>query len=150
MDLVIIFILTGAMLFSYWLAYIMGGPMSDDPKHVNPRAILFSFPEWLAKRRLTTFDLFDLYKQFGEEINLLHDYVEKVKANYEYKKDVFLKGRELFTWEKTLLCPICFHFWLSVLLGAILIISGRVDTWDDFGFGFLLYLVNHLIIRKIS
>lgn len=150
MNYEIIFILTSIMLFCYWFNYILGGPLSDNPKDVNERAILFRFPLWLAKRKITPKYIQEMKSHFYEELNVTSDFITKVGLNRDMRKNIFLKGRELFSWEKSILCPICFHYWLSVIAGFFLIWYGVAETRADYFTGFLTYLVNHLLIRKIS
>jgi hypothetical protein len=138
------------MLFAYWLNYIMGSPLATDPKDIDERAILFSFPLWLAKQRLTKDYFKDMKSRFYQEINITSDYITKVGLGRDFKKDILFKGRELFTWERSLLCPICFHWWLSVIAGVVLLWDDSLNARADFLQAVLAYLVLHLIIRKIS
>jgi len=151
MNYEIIFILTAIMLFSYWFNYVLGGPLADDIHRVDPKAILFSFPNYLAIRRLKHLKVYrEMTRQLSDELAMTKDEVTKQRLRQDKKRDIYVAGREFFTWERSLLCPICLHWWLSVIAGIILIWSGVAQTGVDYFTGFLAYLVNHLLIRKIS
>lgn len=149
MNWEIIMALTGLMLFSHWLNYIMGLPLADAGK-VNVREILFFVPEYLARRRLKRLGLFDkLSKQQSQEIAMASDPKTRRELKTDQREDLYLAGREFFTWEKSLLCPVCFHWWLTVIVGALFLIFDVLDARADFFLGAFTYLVNHFIIRKI-
>lgn len=150
MNYEIISILTSGMLFSYWLNYIMGYPLAKD-NDVDPKAILFSIPLWLATRKIKYSDSYKrLRGRFFDEINITSDTITKVGIRFDHKRDKVLLGRQLFTWERAIFCPVCFHFWLSLFIGIILISFDLVNARADFFLAVFTYLVNHLIIRKIS
>lgn len=143
--------LTILMLFSYWLVYCMGSPLADQPRDIDKGAIFFFIPMSLATRRLKQKDLFaglrtDLYSGLvGNE-----DQRNRQQWIKQHREDVVVIGREFFTWERSLLCPICLHWWLTVILLILAILFG----WNVF-FEFPLqtifvYLINHFFIRKIA
>jgi len=142
--------LTGLMLFSYWLNYIMGGPLAD-PGKVNVREILFWLPEMLARRRLKMLGtLHKIESRHANEIMMTQDPETKRKLKEDQREDVYMAGREFFTWEKSLLCPICFHWWLTLIVGLFLLAFDAMNARADLFLAAFLYLVNHFIIRKIS
>lgn len=143
--------LTGLMLFSYWLNYVMGGPLSDDPKHVDVKAILFAFPNWLAIRRLKEKGLYaSMRTELMNELMVTTDARVKHGLRVDKRLGIYLAGREFFTWERSLLCPICLHWWLTLLVGVALVYADAMNARADFFLASFVYLVNHLIIRKIS
>lgn len=147
----LIILLTGIMLFAYWFNYIMGGPLSDDVKNVDPKAILFAIPNALATRRLKHAGrLLELRAAALSEVALTSDPRTKLQLLEDKKLDIYLEGRKLFTWERSLLCPICLHWWLTLLVGAVLIFFDAFNARADFFIAGFIYLVNHLLIRKIS
>jgi uncharacterized membrane protein YagU involved in acid resistance len=149
MNWELILIVTSIMLFAYWVNYLMGSPLAK-PEDIDERAILFRFPLWLAERRLPPEVMAALKTNFYEEINHTSDFITKVGLNYDFKKNILLKGRELFTWERAILCPVCLHWWLSVLVGVIFLTFDLLNARADFPQAALTYLILHLIIRKIS
>lgn len=150
MNWEIIILLTGLMLFSYWLNYLMGGPLAD-PGKVNVREILFWVPEWLARRRLKMLgQLHKMEQRHATEIMVTTDPITKHGLKRDQREDVYMAGREFFTWEKSLLCPICFHWWLTVIVGAFLLIFDGLNARADFLLAAFTYLVNHFLVRKIS
>lgn len=151
MNWELILILTSIMLFAYWLNYAMGSPLADNQNDVDVKAILFDFPQWLAIRRLKQFGEYDRYiTQYRKELSLTSELGQKEKTRLDFKKNMFISGREFFTWERSLLCAICLHWWLSIIVGTILIWISFVQTGSDYFTGFLTYLVLHLVIRKIA
>lgn len=151
MNYEIIFILTGIMLFAYWFNYLMGGPLSDDANNIDTKAILFAIPNGMAIARLKSLKVYrDMTRQLTDELAMTKDEVTKQRLRQDKKRDIYVAGREFFTWERSILCPICFHWWLSVIAGVLLIYFGVAQTGADYFTGFLAYLVNHLLIRKIS
>lgn len=146
----LILTLTGLMLFSYWLNYIMGGPLAD-PGKVNIREILFWLPERMARRRLKKLGvLHKIESRNANEIMMTQDPETKRKLKEDQREDVYLAGREFFTWEKSLLCPICFHWWLTLIVGLVLLAFDAMNARADLFLAAFVYLVNHFIIRKIS
>ena len=150
MNWEIIVLLTGLMLFSYWLNYIMGSPMAD-PGKVQVREILFFIPGWLARRRLKMIgQLHKIEQRHSTDNTMTTDPITKHALKKDQREDVYMAGREFFTWEKSLLCPICFHWWLTVIVGAFLLIFDALGARGDLFLAAFAYLVNHFIIRKIS
>lgn len=151
MNWELILLLTGIMLFAYWLNYIMGSPLADKPEDVDPKAILFWFPQSLAKSRLIQHNVFmNLYNNHLEELSLTSNIIVAHQTKVDFKKNILVAGREFFTWERAILCPICLHWWLSVNVGIYLLGMNAFDARDDFFQAAFTYLVLHLIIRKIS
>lgn len=150
MNWELIMALTGLMLFSFWLNYIMGNPLAD-PGKVNVGEIMFWIPEKLARRRLKLLGtLRKIASRHDNEIMMTQDPETKRKLKEDQRLDVYLAGREFFTWEKSLLCPICFHWWLTVIVGIFLLIFDGLNARADFFLAAFAYLVNHFFIRKIT
>lgn len=148
-HLELVAILTGLMLFSYWLIYCYGSPLNDDAKHVDTRAILGFVPYYLAQRRLEQKGLLKSARsQYQEGMRFAADLKEKVQTQRDYDLDIVIAGRFFFTWERSLLCAVCFHWWLTCGMVAFLVGTGFVRC-EDLGLVALTYLVNHLFIRKI-
>jgi len=149
MNWELILLLTGIMLFSYWLNYIMGSPLATDPNDIDVKAILF--PGFLGKRRLRQYGLYVGRKNsLAQDLSVTKDKATKRKTIIDARLGDFLEARELFTWERAILCAICFHWWLSVLIGIIWLSFDFMNARADFFQAVLAYLVLHLIIRKIS
>lgn len=139
------------MLFAYWLVYCMGSPLADQPRDIDKGAILFFIPMWFAIRRLKENDLYagmrnELYNGLIQN----KDPKNRQEWRKQHREDLIVIGREFFTWERSLLCPICLHWWLTVLLMPLALVFG----WSAF-FIFPLqtifvYLLNHFFIRKIA
>lgn len=148
-ELAILF--TGVMLFSYWINYAMGGPLSDDERKVDVGAILFFIPKWLAIRRLKKIGIFhEALSEILQELAMTKNPRTRKALAKDKKRDLYLSGREFFTWERSFLCAICFHFWLTLLVGLGLIWFDALHARADFFIGVFYYLGNHFFIRKIS
>lgn len=144
-------LLTGIMLFAYWLHYCMGSPMAKDVDNVDPGAILFSLPMWLADRRLVRqLTLTEILEAQREELNVTSDPVKLADLLRDHERERYEAGRKFFSWEKSFLCPICLHFWLSVVAGLLCVIFDWLHLREHVGAAVLTYLVNHFFIRKIS
>lgn len=142
-------LLIGLALFSYWLNYCMGTPLADNPNEVDVGAIFFFIPNRLARRRLKQHDLLADYRRaLAEDLLATSDPVRRLELRQENRRDAYAQGRKFFTWERSLLCPICFHWWLTILViaGGLLI---SFNLFFDLQAP-LAYLVTHLIIRKLS
>lgn len=151
MNYELILWLIGLMLFAYWFNYIIGSPLSDKPEDVDAKAILFDFPHFLATQRLKKNNLYkQAVRRRIEELNFGSDPATKVGLKFDLKKDEFLKGREFFTWERSLLCPICLHFWLTIIFGVFCLSFDLLNARADFLLACFTYLSTHLIIRKIA
>ena len=151
MNWEIILTLTGIMLFAYWINYAMGSPLATKREDVDPKAILFWLPSFLGDRRLNEYGLYEeRQKKLREELELTKDKRTAELTVIDARLEDFLIGRKLFTWERSLLCPICLHWWLSVLMGVVYLWFDIFDARADFLQAALTYLVLHLIIRKIS
>lgn len=138
-------LLVGLALFAYWFAYVLGAPLGPDP---DPGAIGFWLPYLLAKRRLRGALFDDLVETWREELRLSPDAIGHVEALRAHRRQTVVEGRKLFTWERSLLCPVCLHWWLSVAAGIAWGLFAAI-TWDAFCAYVLAYLFTHLFIRKI-
>ena len=151
MNWEIILTLTGIMLFAYWINYAMGSPLATKREDVDPKAILFFIPSALGDRRLEEYGLYEeRQKKLREELELTKDKRTAELTVIDARLEDFLISRELFTWERSLLCPVCLHWWLSVLMGVVYLWFDIFGARADFLQATLTYLVLHLIIRKIS
>jgi len=146
----IVALLTGVMLFAYWAHYVMGNPMARDAEDVDVGAIFFSLPAWLADRRLVhQLTLTEILEAQREELNVTSDPVRLADLMRDHARDRYDAGRKFFSWEKSFLCPICLHWWLTLLVVAVTLAFNWLDLRDHLGAAALTYLVNHLFIRKI-
>lgn len=137
------YIFLGCMLYAYWLNYCMGSPMAKDVSDVDVNAIFFFFPYMLAVRKLKRYHLWaDIEKDWRQELAVTHGARQQSQARREFMRNVYDAGREFFTWEKAILCPVCFHFWLTLIVWALFI-------HDQILLSSLYYLANHFFIRKI-
>lgn len=151
MNWELILILTGIMLFAYWLNYIMGGPLSDDENKVDVRAILFFMPMAMAIRRLRHLGIYDAaMASLQEELAVTRDAKLRRRLEIDHRRNLYLTGREFFTWERSLLCPICLHWWLTVLVGFVFVWFDLFHARADFFLAAFVYLFTHFLIRKIS
>lgn len=147
----LILILTSIMLFAYWLNYAMGSPLANKRDDVDQKAILFFIPQSLAIRRLKEFEVYKKYlTQYYEELNVTGELEQKEKTRSEHQLNMFLAGREFFTWERSFLCSICLHWWASLIVGGIFLGFDLFNARADFFQAAFTYLVLHLIIRKIA
>jgi hypothetical protein len=144
-------LLTSIMLFSYWLIYCMGSPLADDRNKIDPGAIFFFFPAWLAKRRLSDeLLLADIVKARKAELEVIGDPIGRWEVDQENARYRMETGRKFFTWERSILCPICLHWWLTVLIVALAFVFNWLQIREHAGAVVFIYLVNHFFIRKIS
>ena len=142
--------LTGLMLFAYWLIYVFGSPLAEDLRHVDPTAFLAKVPRELAWRRLRKAKLAeDFWAELQETLAISKGRLARA-AMRDWQRNVVDAGRSFFTWERALLCPICLHFWLTVLFGAVFLTFDLLHARQDWLLAGFTYLLNHFFIRKIS
>lgn len=150
MNWELIALIMGIMLFAYWFIYLMGGPLSDDPDKVDIKAILFAIPNALAIRRLKKLGIYrPMMNELAEELAVTSDPKTRNGLILDKRRDIYLAGRDFFTWERSLLCPVCFHWWLTLIVASVLLVLDLMNARGDFFLGGFSYLVAHLIIRKI-
>ena len=138
--------LTGVMFFAHWLTYIMGEPLGDNPR---AREILFSVPYWLAVRRLNSFKLLGKIKASqAAELEMTTDPGTRRLLLIDQRLAIYLKGRELFTWERALLCPVCLHWWATLIVVVFLLSFDMLGARADLWLACLTYLFTHFLIRK--
>lgn len=147
--------LTGIMLFTYWLNYIMGRPNAEDIQKVDMSGILFWVPLWLAKCRLNSCyqlkkKVDEIREQFFEEIKVTGDFLVQHQLIRDQNREIFRVGREMFTWERSITCPICLHWWLTVIFGSVCLTFNLLHAREDYLLAGFTYLLNHFFIRKIS
>jgi hypothetical protein len=151
MNWELIILLTGIMLFAYWFTYVAGSPLADKADNIDGGAFLIAWPYELAIRRLVRAGLWKgITSSFVQDMQVTSDPAVRARMRKDHKVDTIMKGREFFTWERSLLCPICLHFWLTVLVGFVFILFDIMHARADFFLAAFVYLVNHFIIRKIS
>ena len=135
-----------AALLAFILDYSFGQPGNEK---WNDSELLSGWSFFLAKRRL---------KKDGawqEKFTQLNSSLLDAKTPYQrkvirksFKQAVFAQARETFYWEKAIgMCPICFHFWLT--LCAFLTVNIFYFGVNIFTF-ILYFLVSHLIIRILK
>lgn len=147
----LILTLTGLMFFAYWFAYIMGGPLSKQADDIDPTAILLAIPYELAIRRLVQAGLWKgITTELINDLAVTSDPKTRLQMKRDHRVNTIMAGREFFTWERSLLCPICLHWWLTVLVGFVFISFDLLHAREGFFLAAFVYLVNHFLIRKIS
>lgn len=125
--------------------------MSDDPDDVDVKAILFFFPKWLADRRLKSENLDAQFrKELAEQLLITSDPKTRNGLRQDFRLETYLTGRMFFTWERSLLCPICLHWWLTLVLTILLFIFGWLTVRETLWQVGFTYLLNHFFIRKIA
>lgn len=143
-DWQLVCLLTGLMLFAYWSNYVMGQPLAQ---RGDPGAILFVVPYTLAVGRLKRAQLWAAaIERWREEDRHTLDARDRATLLREHRWETVETAQDLFTWERSLLCPVCAHFWLTAGVAVTLVAVGRGAELPTLT---LAYLVNHLIIRKI-
>lgn len=150
MNWELITLLTGLMLFAHWFNFITGTPLAD-PDKVDVRAILFGLPYAMAARRLKLEGIFTKMRAaMSQELLVTSDPKTRNGLKKDNRASIYLTGRDFFTWEKSILCPICLHWWLTVIVAMVLLAFDLMGARGDFFLGAFTYLVNHFIIRKIA
>lgn len=140
--------LTGLMLLAYWFNYVIGSPLSDS---FDVRAILAQFPLGLADRRLASLGrLKDIKDEEKAELELTHGDRLFWQTVQDQRKARLEEAKNWFTWERSLLCPICLHWWLTATFGAICLTFDLLHARELWLWAGFIYLVNHLLIRKIA
>jgi hypothetical protein len=76
--------------------------------------------------------------------------VNTVRAYKQWRRQYFETARDFFNWERSILCPICLHWWLTVIVVGVLFSVGYWHGLDTLGLCGIVYLTNHFIIRKIA
>lgn len=149
MDINLIVSLTGIMLFCYWFNYAIGNPLAPF-EHVDSRAILFWLPLYLVERRLKEVDRYhDFVESLTDQLAVTEDPLVRTDLYLEARTNRMVKGRSLFTWERALLCPVCLHFWLTVIFVAACLLLNQLHARECLPLAAFTYLVNHFFIRKI-
>jgi|SRR5687767_15278343 len=144
-------LLTGIMLFSYWLNYCMGSPMADKIDKVDVGAILFFIPRHFSDNRLARAHvLVEMWEDHNAALVMTKEPVRFRELRVDFERDRYEAGRKFFTWERSILCPVCLHWWLTVLVISICLIFDWLRVRDHIAVAGFIYLANHFIIRKIS
>lgn len=140
-DLIIFCYFFSISLFVYWFDFVTGGPLSLFP---DSKQILSFIPSYFAKRRLKKAGIYDeLKKQYDKEILLTDDKEIKRDTKVSFNNDIIRVGSKYFIHEKFMFCPICLQFWISFIIGIILIFHISFFTLVFY------YLINHFILRKL-
>jgi hypothetical protein len=151
MNWELIITLTGLMLFAYWFTYVVGSPLADDPKNIDGGAILVALPYELAIRRLVKAGIWKgIELSHIQDLDVTSDPKTRAQMKKDHVVDTIEAGRTFFTWERSMLCPICLHFWLTVLVGLVFILFDIMHARAEVFLAAFVYLANHYIIRKIS
>lgn len=151
MNYELILTLIGLMLLAYWFAYVTGSPMADSSRNIDGKAILSVIPYQFAINRLARAGMWKgIYSNFLNELSMTSDPRTREEMKRDHRAAVIEAGRTFFSWERSILCPICFHFWLTILVGFIFILFDIMHARADLFLAAFVYLVNHLIIRKIA
>lgn len=142
--------MTGLMLLAYWLVYVMGEPNQRDIAKVDVGGFLFGLPLWLADRRLLQNHLADdIDQEYVDAGSVTKDPIRQRELKEEWRANRFDRGRKFFTWERSLTCPICLHWWLTVIFGVICVSFNLLNARAEVLLAGFIYLANHLFIRKI-
>lgn len=151
MNWELIITLTGLMLFAHWFTYVVGSPLADAPKKIDGGAILVALPFELAVRRLVKVKMWNgISLAHIQDLDVTSDPKTRAQMRKDHVADTIDAGRVFFTWERAILCPICLHFWLTVLVGLVFILFDIMHARADVFLAAFVYLVNHFIIRKIA
>ncbi len=114
------------------------------------RAILFFFPRHLSRRWLDWHNLeYEWNERLETELGMTQNPVTKRQLYLDNMRDRYLAGREFFGWERALLCPVCLHWWLTVMVVSVACIFHLLCIRDHLALVAFIYLVNHFFIRKI-
>lgn len=128
----IIFIAAISASFSYMMDFGFGYPGKQFAEDMNPKALLFRWSFFLAKRRLN--------KRYVDDQRIL------INDLQEYKLHIFGLGRELFTWENAFgMCQFCCNFWISLIFAIIFYFT----TFQDWILFISTPVFSHFILRKI-
>lgn len=141
----LIFLMVTLSLFPYWFSFSMGNPLAKE-ESIDVHAILFFIPLSFAIKRLEDNNLLScIVDHQDEEMKLEKNIWRQMEAREAQKKALYVAGRDFFTWEKMFLCPVCLHFWLTVVAFpfALIFLSSEFLPFV------FLYFVTHLFIRKI-
>lgn len=147
--LFILFIAAISASFSYMLDFALGYPGKEDASEVNTKSFLFGWSFFLAKRRLSIGQLFEIKDKYNQLDDSTKYEIEML--NRQYKTHVFGIARELFTWEFAFgMCIYCTGFWIALIF-SILIYLMPVQHLIILPKYFVLIttpVFSHLILRK--
>lgn len=143
--------LTGLMLLAYWFTYVAGSPLATKADDIDGGAFLIAIPYRMAARRLARAGMWASIKSaYLDDLAVTSNPKTRAEMKKDHKAETIVAGREMFTWERSILCPICLHFWLTILVGLVFISFNIMHAREDLLLAAFVYLVNHFIIRKIS
>lgn len=140
----LIFIALISAAFSYMLDFGLGYPGKEQAEEINTKSFLFFWSLFLATRKLTRGELFEIRDLYQTKKNATK--YEKEMLERQYKIHVFGIGRELFTWEFAIgMCIFCTNFYISLILAGIVYLTSFHD-WIIF---LSTPALAHLILRKL-
>jgi hypothetical protein len=135
------------MFFCDWNNYVLGRPLATD---YDVTSIMFWLPEALARRKIRRRHMLIWRDEADEtviaEMAATKDPTQRQEIWQSHRRYVYEYGRQFFTWEKAFLCPVCLHWWLSLIFLGVMWAFGY--TFDH-GIALLLYLMTHYLIKKI-
>ena len=130
-------------LFIYMLDYGLGKPGDEKPLYGS---LLFTWSFYLAKRALGD-EHKQIYSQYIQQLSNASAFDRKI-ITLQYKELVFMKARQIFTWQKVLgMCPICTHFWFTFFLFFMVNIFYFQVNIITFS---LYFLLSHFFIRLLK
>jgi hypothetical protein len=154
----ILFLVFICVFFSLMLDYGLGHPGKkvDEFEGIGPSAkeLLFGWSYFLAKSMLQITPKYVLLvNQFADKINST-DYETAVKARRQFRYQVFIMGREMFTWQYAFgMCIFCTNFWISLFFAGFFTFISRFYVFITFPRYFLFLCIpifSHAILRLIN
>lgn len=133
-------------LLVYLLDYAFGQPGGEK---WNSQELLSGWSLFLAKRRLKKESIYrDLERQLHQQLISAPDSYQRKLIRKNFNQLVFQQAREVFYYEKALgMCPICFHFWVTLIVFLLVNYFYFSVTLNTFVFSIL---ISHLIIRLLK
>lgn len=133
-----------AALFIYMLDYGLGKPGDEKPVYGS---LLSAWAFYLAKKALGSLYI-SLNQQYRDQLSNAKNDLEKMQIKRSFREIVFMQGRQLFTWQKIAgMCPICTHFWFSLILFFLVNIFYFHVNIIIFT---LYFLLSHFLIRLLK
>ena len=148
--LLILLIAAISASFSYMLDFALGFPGKEDASEVNTKAILFSWSFYLAKRKLSLGELFEIRDTHAPLKDSTKYEIEMLMRGY--KTHVFGIARELFTWEHAAgMCIFCTNFYISLITASLIYFFHltELNIIPTFTIFITTPVFSHLILRKL-
>lgn len=133
-------------LLVYILDYAFGQPGNEK---WNDSELFSGYCFFLAKRRLKKDKVWkEKSKQLSENLMKTTIPYDRKLIHKSFRHMVFNQAKETFYWEKAIgMCPICFHFWVTLIIFlTVNIFYFRVNI----NIFTLYFLISHLIIRFLK